>query len=86
MATLNIKNLPDSLYESLKLRAESQHRSVAQEVTHILSEVEVTCEQAIIINRGRVAAAGTLESLRAGGKSLEERFVQLVEEDSVNSQ
>lgn len=39
MATLNIKNLPDSLYESLKVRAESQHRSVAQEVTHILSEV-----------------------------------------------
>src|SRR5215207_11024316 len=26
--------------------------------THILSEVEMTCEQAIIINRGRVAAAG----------------------------
>jgi plasmid stability protein len=39
MATLNIKNLPDPLYASLKLRAESQHRSVAQEVTHILSEV-----------------------------------------------
>ena len=39
MATLNIKNLPDPLYESLKSRAESQHRSVAQEVTHILSEV-----------------------------------------------
>jgi plasmid stability protein len=39
MATLNVKNLPDPLYEALKLRAESQHRSVAQEVTHILSEV-----------------------------------------------
>lgn len=39
MATLNIKNLPDPLYESSKLRAESQHRSVAEEVTDILSEV-----------------------------------------------
>ena len=39
MATLNIEHFPDGLYESLKLRAESQHRSVAQEVTHILSEV-----------------------------------------------
>jgi len=47
--------------------------------THILSEVEVTCDQAIIINRGEVAAAGTLEELRAGARSLEERFVQLVE-------
>jgi plasmid stability protein len=39
MATLNVKNLPDALYEALKSRAESRHRSVAQEVTHILSEV-----------------------------------------------
>jgi plasmid stability protein len=38
MATLNIKHFPDPLYTALKLRAESQHRSVAQEVTHILSE------------------------------------------------
>lgn len=38
MATLNIKNLPDSLYEALKVRAESQHRSIAQEVTHLLTE------------------------------------------------
>jgi len=39
MATLNIKNLPDGLYERLKARAEQQHRSVAQEVTHILDQV-----------------------------------------------
>ena len=37
MAILNIKNLPDDLYRRLKERAERQHRSVAQEVTHILS-------------------------------------------------
>jgi len=39
VATLNVKNVPDALYEALKVRAESRHRSVAQEVTHILSEV-----------------------------------------------
>jgi plasmid stability protein len=39
MATLNIKNLPDPLYKALKARAEAQHRSVAQEVTHLLEEV-----------------------------------------------
>lgn len=39
MAILNIKNLPDCLYDRLKARAERQHRSVAQEVTHILDEV-----------------------------------------------
>jgi len=51
--------------------------------THILSEVEVTCEQAIIINRGQVAAAGPLHELRAGGRSLEEMFVALVNEEAM---
>jgi len=38
MAILNIKNLPDSLYRKLQARAKRQHRSVAQEVTHLLSD------------------------------------------------
>ncbi len=37
MAVLNIKNLPDGLYKKLRARAKRQHRSVAQEVTHLLS-------------------------------------------------
>ncbi len=37
MATLNIKNLPDGLYKKLQARARRQHRSVAQEVIHLLS-------------------------------------------------
>ena len=39
MATLNIKNLPDSLYRKLQARAKRQHRSVAQEVTHLLTGI-----------------------------------------------
>jgi plasmid stability protein len=38
MATLNIKNFPVSLYRKLKERARRQHRSMAQEVTHILEQ------------------------------------------------
>jgi len=38
MAVLNIKNLPNSLYKKLQARAKSQHRSIAQEVTHLLSD------------------------------------------------
>ena len=38
MATLNIKNLPAGLYRRLQARAKRQRRSVAQEVTQILSE------------------------------------------------
>lgn len=39
MATLNIKRFPDDLYEKLRVRAEQMHRSVAQEVVHLLSQV-----------------------------------------------
>ena len=38
MATLNVKNLPDALYRKLQARARRDRRSVAQEVTHLLSE------------------------------------------------
>jgi plasmid stability protein len=39
VATLNVKNLPEALYRKLQARAKRQRRSVAQEVTQILSEV-----------------------------------------------
>ncbi len=38
MAPLIVKNLPDGLYRKLKARAKSEHRSVAQEVTVLLTE------------------------------------------------
>lgn len=38
MATLNIKNLPDALYRKLQARARRERRSVAQEVTVMLTE------------------------------------------------
>ncbi|MBK7951690.1 MAG: Arc family DNA-binding protein [Deltaproteobacteria bacterium] len=37
MATLNIKGLPERLYKKLRARAKRNHRSIAQEVTQILS-------------------------------------------------
>ncbi|MEO6601604.1 MAG: ABC transporter ATP-binding protein [Polyangiaceae bacterium] len=37
--------------------------------THILSEVEATCERALVIDRGRLVAEGTLSELRARQKS-----------------
>jgi plasmid stability protein len=38
MATLNIKNLPDGLYRKLQARARREHRSVAQQITVMLTE------------------------------------------------
>jgi plasmid stability protein len=53
VATLNIKNLPDKLYAQLRARAKSQHRSVAQEVTHLLSQaLERSAPLSILSLRG----------------------------------
>ncbi len=49
MATLNVKNLPDSLYRKLQKRAKRQHRSVAQEVTKILDEALGSSESLSIL-------------------------------------
>jgi plasmid stability protein len=53
MATLNVKNLPDKLYRQLRKRARAQHRSIAQEVTHVLSQaLEAGEPQSILALRG----------------------------------
>jgi plasmid stability protein len=38
VAILNLKNVPDPIYDKLKVRAKLKHRSMAQEVIHLLSE------------------------------------------------
>jgi ABC-2 type transport system ATP-binding protein len=38
--------------------------------THILSEVEATCQRALVIDRGRLVAQGTLEELSRGRRSV----------------
>ena len=39
--------------------------------SHILSEVQAVCQQILILSKGHLAAAGSLEELTAGGKNLE---------------
>lgn len=52
MATLNIKGLPDALYKKLKARAKRERRSVAQEVTRLLSEALENSSTSILELRG----------------------------------
>jgi plasmid stability protein len=49
VATLNVKNLPDSLYRKLQKRAKQDHRSVAQEVTKILDDALASPESLSIL-------------------------------------
>jgi ABC-2 type transport system ATP-binding protein len=44
--------------------------------THILPEVTMTCDRAVIINRGKIVADDTISNL-SKGKSLEEVFISL---------
>lgn len=37
--------------------------------THILSEAEATCDRIVIINKGRIAAEGTMEELKTSARS-----------------
>jgi ABC-2 type transport system ATP-binding protein len=70
---------PGQIRETRKLIRELGQEHTVLLSTHILSEVEMTCGSAIIINRGQVAAAGRLADLRPRHQTLEEMFVQLVE-------
>jgi plasmid stability protein len=44
MATLNVKNFPDPLYEKLREMAEREHRSVAQQVVHLIEQATASAE------------------------------------------
>jgi ABC-2 type transport system ATP-binding protein len=63
---------PTQIRESRKLIRELGEQHTILLSTHILSEVEMTCDSVIIINRGQVAASGSLESLaqKAGEQTL----------------
>ena len=49
--------------------------------THLLANVQSFCDRLLILNQGRVAAAGGLRELlsRHGHETLEETFLEIVE-------
>ena len=49
MVILNVKNVPDALYRKLRDRARRQHRSISQEVVHLLSQALETGTQLSIL-------------------------------------
>ena len=54
--------------------------------THILPEVAMLCERAIIIHHGRIVAEDKMENLtkEGGGESLEEIFMRVVSSDRID--
>ena len=67
-----------------------QIRSLIQELavdhtiilsTHILPEVEQTCDRVLILDHGRVVAEGTVAEIAQGGR-LSDAFLALTEQDA----
>jgi len=87
---------PNQIIEIRKLIKElGRHKTVILS-THILPEVEATCDRILIINQGKIVADGTSESLRkqaqgggyirikiADAKNSDELFSSLLELNSV---
>jgi ABC-type multidrug transport system ATPase subunit len=46
--------------------------------SHVLSEIERTCDHVVILHAGRIAAGGRLDEVVREGESLEDAFVRLV--------
>jgi len=74
--------LPDRLLDnrySRKLIKELGDQHTILLSTHILPEVEMTCDSVIIIHQGKVAVKGTLAAVRGlyDNRSLEEIFVKI---------
>ena len=61
---------PNQVREVRKLIQELASDHTILLSTHILSEVEATCQRALVIDRGRLVAEGTLSELSRGRKSL----------------
>ncbi len=54
--------------EMIAVAARRRHAGVVVS-THLLDEIERTCDRAVILNHGRLIAQGTIEALRALGGS-----------------
>ena len=68
---------PAQVIEIRKLIRELGQNHTVILSSHILSEVQAVCQQVLILSKGHLTASGTLEELTAGGKSLEEVFLEL---------
>ena len=49
--------------------------------SHYLEEIQYLCNEIAIINHGRIVAQGTKEEFMSGGKSVEERYLEITRAD-----
>lgn len=76
---------PTQIRETRKLMRELGQQHTMLLSTHILSEVEATCDSVIVIYQGKVVEDGSLATIRQrhGDKSLEDIFVRLTGQEGI---
>lgn len=68
---------PNQIVEIRNLIKELGREKTVILCTHILPEVQATCNRAIIINRGAIAANGTIEELESAAAGKTNVFIEL---------
>ena len=76
---------PTQIIETRKLIRQLGEKHTVLVSSHILSEVEMTCDRAVVIVGGQVAAQGRLKEMVPAGVKLEEFFLRLVEGEAVRA-
>lgn len=74
---------PNQIVEIRKLIKELGKQKTVILSSHILSEVEATCDRILIINRGRIVADGTSDTLRQQAQGQELLTIQIEGEGDV---
>lgn len=74
---------PNQIVEIRKLIKELGKQKTVILSSHILSEVEATCDRILIINRGRIVADGTSDTLRHQAQGQELLTIQIEGEGDV---
>lgn len=74
---------PNQIVEIRKLIRDLGQEKTVILSTHILPEVEATCDRILIINRGKIVADGTADSLR--GQAQGQEILRVKIEDAENS-
>ncbi|MDW3196153.1 MAG: ATP-binding cassette domain-containing protein [Cytophagales bacterium] len=74
---------PNQIVEIRKLIKELGKQKTVILSSHILSEVEATCDRILIINRGRIVADGTSDTLRQQAQGQELLTIQIEGEGDI---
>ncbi len=72
---------PNQIVEIRSLIKEIGQKKTVMLSSHILKEVEATCDRILIINRGELVADGSTEELRRRAKGADQLLIQIRTED-----